>query len=563
MMEFNSDPQVAENQMRAIIFYLTAFGYIDGEFAPSEKNFVREYIRKVIEHHVLSSAGVKPEEQDALIKGYSAHFLGVFREIDDGVQSLFTEAVSEGEDMNGFVYSKLKLRAFELFKSFDEPNQRQLLNTIHELINADGVAHPNEVKFCEELEALLAAEIPLDEGDLVPMAPLKLEVAPPVTPWPRVENHPFFERVEQHYSRDPQIIREQAAADYHLMESMLKKLDEQRAAGEGQLRGVQNVGQLKGQPPLLDGYIYVDQPPPGAECELLVLGDLHGCYSCLKAALMQADFFAKVQAFRNDPTKNPNMKLVLLGDYIDRGVFSYTGILRTAMQLFVTAPDHVYMLRGNHEYYLEYKGRILGGVKPAEAILTHEKHLPREMFEMYKKLFEALPNMLFFDRFLFVHAGIPRDDTLEEKWTDLSSLNDWDIRFQMMWSDPSEADFIPAELQKKNARFPFGKLQFRSFMGRVGANTLVRGHEKVDEGFRKVFDDGTAVLLNLFSSGGRNNNDLPPDSSYRSVKPMALTIKYQDGQSTATPWLIDYERYNSPANNAFFAAPAEIQFRGE
>ena len=52
-------------------------------------------------------------------------------------------------------------------------------------------------------------------------------------------------------------------------------------------------------------------PKPGRDYDLTVLGDLHGCYSCLKAALMQSDFFAKVEAFRIDPKHNPEPKLIL------------------------------------------------------------------------------------------------------------------------------------------------------------------------------------------------------------------------------------------------------------
>jgi hypothetical protein len=92
---------------------------------------------------------------------------------------------------------------------------------------------------------------------------------------------------------------------------------------------------------------------------------------------------------------------------------------------------------------------------------------------------------------------------------------------------------------------------------------MVRGHEKVEEGFKKVYDDGVSVLLNLFSAGGKTNNDLPADSSYRAVTPMALTIRHKDGQSTAAPWLIDYARYQSPDKNAFFKSPMEIQFRSD
>src|SRR6185295_19785445 len=118
----------------------------------------------------------------------------------------------------------------------------------------------------------------------------------------------------------------------------------------------------------LDGHIYVHPTQPGKDYDLTVLGDLHGCYSCLKAAILQSDFFAKVQRYKDDPEHNPNPKLVLLGDYIDRGIFSYNGILRTVMQLFVTAPEHVYVLRGNHEYYVEINGRVLAPVRPCEAM---------------------------------------------------------------------------------------------------------------------------------------------------------------------------------------------------
>jgi hypothetical protein len=423
--------------------------------------------------------------------------------------------------------------------------------------------HPSEEKFRSELYALLESEIPLDAEDISPVAPAALRMGTEMgTPEPRVDNHPFFERLEHHYSADPETIRKQMGADLALIEKAEAKFDEQRRAGAGRLAGHSDVADFAGGEGFLDGHVYVLPKKPGREVELTVLGDLHGCYSCLKAALMQADFFAKVQAFKADPVNNPDPKLVFLGDYIDRGQFSYNGILRTVLQLYLTVPEHVYVLRGNHEYYLEYKGKIYGGVRPAEAIATLEPYAPKEVFDAYLKLFEALPNMLLFDRTLFVHAGIPRDSLLAERWKDLSSLNDPDIRFQMLWSDPSEADFIPDELQQKNARFPFGRLQFRSFMARLGANTLVRGHEKVDAGFKKVYDDGLVVLLNLFSAGGRTNDDLPPDSSYRGVTPKALTIRVgRDGETKVTPWILDYARYNDPGRNAFFSRPPEIEFK--
>jgi hypothetical protein len=81
---------------------------------------------------------------------------------------------------------------------------------------------------------------------------------------------------------------------------------------------------------------------------------------------------------------------------------------------------------------------------------------------------------------------------------------------------------------------------------------MIRGHEKVNEGFRRVIEDKEAVLLTLFSAGGKDNNDLPATSNYRAVTPKALTIRYKNGISQLTPFVIEYERYNDPQYNSFF-----------
>ncbi len=559
MLKFSQDGPTADKQMRAVIFYLTTFGYIDGDFDDAEKAFVRDYVRKLIEARVHDAVAESEQQlRKELIEKFTKHFHEVFEGIDRQVKDLFTEAVAEGEAQDTFVHSKLKLRCFEIFKSFDAANQEQLMDTIDELIRADGQVHPAELKFRGELAALLEADLGVelleDDAQSRTSAVGKNERLVPT-----LENHPFFDQFEQHYTADPSRLRQQVEADRKLIDRVIAQLDEQREAGAGKLAGKRSVAELRGSEPFLDGHVYMLPPKPGREYELIVVGDLHGCYSCLKAVLMQSDFFAKVNAFVSDPERHPEPKLVLLGDYIDRGMFSYQGVLRSAMQLFLRAPEHVYLLRGNHEYYIEHQGRVLGAVRPSEAMNTLKPHLSQEVFAHYMKLFDALPNMLFFERLLFVHGGIARDLLLKEKYQDLSSLNDWDIRFQMMWSDPSSADVIPAALQEQSSRFPFGRLQSQAFLQRVGCHTLVRGHEKVDEGFRRVYDDANQLLITLFSAGGRDNKDIPADSSYRSVTPMAMTVKYKDGKSQIIPWAIDYARYNSPDTNKFFESRPEIE----
>jgi len=566
MLTFSHDPDVAEQQMNAIIFYLTAFGYIDGDFDAAEKTFVKIYIRQLVVSRARQAMpDADPKVRGEIVDRFVAHFLEVFGEIDRQIRAMFDEAVAEGEQPEEYVLAKLKLRCYEVFHTFDENNQRELLATIDELIYADGSVHPAEARFREELDALLGAELPEDayevEVALDDAAPA-VAIEPHAELRPRVDDHPFFPVFEQHYSAEPARLRKQAEADYRLMQRVSAELKARRDRGAGKLTGKQTVAELAGQAPFLDGHTFVHPVAPGERHELIVLGDLHGCYSCLKGALMQSDFFAKVEAYRADKTR-PNPKLVLLGDYIDRGMFSYNGILRTVMQLFMAAPDHVYMLRGNHEYYIEYHGRVYGGVKPAEAINSLVGHMPGEMFVAYRNFFEELPNVLLFDKIMFVHAGIPRDVALAERYTDLSSLNDSELRFQMLWSDPSSADHIPDRLQAQNARFPFGRLQFDKFMTRLGLTMMVRGHEKIDEGFRSVYPDHPIALINLFSAGGADNEDLPEGSSYRSVTPMAATIHVEAGSARVVPWVIDYRHYNSPERNRFFATPPEIAHKSE
>ena len=561
MLTFSTNPDIAEQQMNAIIFYLTAFGYIDGEFDFTEKTFVRIYIRQLVTARAqMAMPDADPKTREEVVNKFVGHFHEVFEQVDHSVKELFDEAVADGEDVEKFVYGKLKLRSFEIFQTFEPENQHALLATIDELIYADGSVHPAEKKFRDELEALLDSTSTLTPSDIeILRDQSKVEIGDPAAIRPRLEDHPFFAGFEQHYSADPGRIKHQVDADLELMHRFINKLTEQRQAGMNKLRGRTSIADFAGEQPFLDGHVYVHPADPNKVYELTVLGDLHGCYSCLKGALLQADFFAKLEAWKLDKSK-PEPKLVLLGDYIDRGRFSYNGVLRAVMQLFLAAPDHVFPLRGNHEYYVEYRGRIYGGVKPAEAINTLIGHMPGEVFAEYMKMFEELPNMLFFDDLMFVHAGIPRDVDIKAKIQDFAALNDPDLRFQMLWSDPSTADFIPDDLQAQNARFPFGKLQFESFMQKLGCSMLVRGHEKVDAGFRPMYSDATS-LITLFSAGGADNNDLPEDSSYRSVTPMAATIRLENGTAQVTPWLIDYKRFNDPKRNRFFASPPEIEHK--
>jgi len=546
--------RIIDQELDAIIYYLTAFAHIDGSYDRQEQLYIEQFIVKLVSYRVRTALrDATAEVRDAQTEGWTRYYQGVFANIERQIASHFTESVADGENTQEFVFAKLKLRCYELFRGFSAEDQKKLLVLADELMQADGQVHPNEAKFRAELQELLASDdfdlIETDEEEPATVRRM-LVLRGTAELAPRVENYDVFQAFERPFPRDRASFAAHFEREQLVMERAIATLDEQRRAGRGQLAGLQDVSELAGKRPFLDNYVYGAWPDPNKPCELLVLGDLHGCYSCLKAALLQADFFAKVDAHHVDPSK-PAMKLVLLGDYIDRGLFSYDGVLRTVLQLFLLAPEHVYVLRGNHEFYVELRGKVFGGVKPSEAIDNLQGIADEDVFRAYKRLFEALPSTLLFGRALFTHAGIPRDDTLASKWRGLESLNDNEIRFQMLWSDPSEADYIPLDLQKSSARFPFGKRQFKSFLARTGCSLMIRGHERVVEGLRQVYYDADSALYTLFSAGGAANRDLPPTSNYREVRPVALTIHARGGAFELCPFFIDWERYNRVDLNRF------------
>jgi len=220
--------------------------------------------------------------------------------------------------------------------------------------------------------------------------------------------------------------------------------------------------------------------------------------------------------------------------------------------LFTHFPRYVVPLRGNHEYYVELSGRVLAPVRPCEAMDSLSGVDGSRLLRAYRRLFDDLPMSFVFGDTIFVHGGIPRDATFETKWKGLATLNDPELAFEMLWSDPGQVDVVPRDLQKEVARFGFGRRQFQRFMKAAGCRLMVRGHERVVDGFKVTYDLEDAKLVTLFSAGGAANGDLPSKSNYREVSPMAMRILHRDGETTLAPFALDWARYNEAEFNAFF-----------
>ncbi len=558
------DTDDSASRFGSMVDLMLTVSYIDGVFHQREWAFLQRYVDSVlamIEQSTIGSA----DDRAALRGVWRARFDEVYRRIEAEVSVLAQEVMAAGNDT--YVGSRLRVRALTLFKHLPPADRGMALELVTALVHADGQITQNEHALQQELHKLFAAPSaapavaaprtrePVDTK----RAAAPLVIAPYATQQLAALSHPLLDPIEQTLSPHPIERKAQIEWDYQLLQRAMMQWQRQRALGANRLSGITAIDQLPVGSRFLDRYVHVMRP--NAPVELIVLGDLHGCYSCLKAALLQSNFIQRAWAHQWDPQHHPDVKLVLLGDYIDRGRFSFDGVLRAALHLFVSLPDHVILLRGNHEWLRWIDGRITSGVIPAEALASLAPHVPVERLEAYRLLFEHMPTSFVFERSLFVHAGIPRDDTFADRYHDLSSLSDDELRFQMMWSDPVATDHVPVELQRMNPRFTFGRNQFKAFMQRAGLHSLIRGHEKIDQGFEVFFDLGEHALMTLFSSGGADNTDLPIDSSYRSVTPMALSLHAGDGRLTATPWPLHYQPFTYAPHNGLYRPQPVLEYR--
>jgi serine/threonine protein phosphatase 1 len=137
-------------------------------------------------------------------------------------------------------------------------------------------------------------------------------------------------------------------------------------------------------------------------------GDIHGCRTMFEALLQRCRHYA------GDRT----MRLVFLGDYIDRGPDS-CGVVTALMELQAYNPDEVICLRGNHEAVMldavasgDLAHWLINGGDTTLA--SYGVGTARDLPAEHLRWFRALPASFDDGQRFFVHAGVnparPLDD---------------------------------------------------------------------------------------------------------------------------------------------------------
>jgi protein phosphatase len=218
-----------------------------------------------------------------------------------------------------------------------------------------------------------------------------------------------------------------------------------------------------------------------------IIGDIHGNIFDLRRILVHTG-------------SPPDTRLLFLGDYVDRGEFSVE-VITLLFSLMVVYPNHVFLLRGNHEF--ADVNRTYGFAAEVTAQFTSP-----QLFDLMNEVFAWLPLVCVIDDVIFcVHGGISRYATSLQDVQQLKRpIYDGDKQLvtDLVWSDPS-ADCELFEESSRGVGSHFGARSLEEFLSALGMRTLIRAHQCVGAGVSRFADSKLYTVFSCSRYEGQGN----------------------------------------------------------
>lgn len=288
-------------------------------------------------------------------------------------------------------------------------------------------------------------------------------------------------------------------------------------------------------------YAYHDMYYMDDESDYYFVGDIHSDSYIINNILEKSDFFNQV--FNENP-----IKLVFLGDYVDRGK-NHIKTVQTLMLLKALFPNHIYLLMGNHDIGHIEDGQVTLYLKKAEEDMDYFyiyiNHLHQTLTTFTDKLLQLyleFMNTLNVSAFITtkkatlkgVHGGIPRPDDqdsfdylerYQQLTDDSTDHKEFRIRDCILWSDPSIQEPQPT-IEKK--RFKFYEHQLNNYLNHFGLDAIIRGHQAIEDGCLELFDQ---KIYTIFSSGQimSQEDNINTETAYDFVTPKILHYNHKLG----------------------------------
>lgn len=240
----------------------------------------------------------------------------------------------------------------------------------------------------------------------------------------------------------------------------------------------EDVGEL-----FRDGPSLVEIPAP-----CIVIGDLHGHI---------LDLLRVIKKF-GMPDKIP---FVFLGDLVDRGEFSIETVLIVFL-LKLVHPENVHVVRGNHEF--DFLSRQCGFMAQLKNFYDEQ-----DLFECFMVTFSFMPlGCLIDEGILCIHGGLgPGVFSLSQFRKMERPVDNFDDDFigSVLWGDPHDATntFTPSS---RGTGYFFGAEATKEFLTANRLTTLVRAHECVMGGVRRMFDGACVTVFTASNYCGLMGN---------------------------------------------------------
>lgn len=215
------------------------------------------------------------------------------------------------------------------------------------------------------------------------------------------------------------------------------------------------------------------------ESPFYIFGDIHGQYSDLLRFLEMIEL-------------PPKTKLLFLGDYVDRGENSLE-VICLLFSLKIKFPNHVYLLRGNHECS-DLNNAY--GFKD-ECIERYNYKDGNHIWREINKSFNMLPICSILNKKIFcVHGGIsPHIENIKQ----INEINrnccipDKGILCDFTWSDPKKQKSKWND-NDRGCSYTFNEKASDDFMKKLNIELVIRAHQVVDNGFQ-FFNDKKVVTI--------------------------------------------------------------------
>ena len=229
----------------------------------------------------------------------------------------------------------------------------------------------------------------------------------------------------------------------------------------------------------------------------VVIGDLHGDESSLVKILKETDFVERVK-------KGEKLKLIFLGDYIDRGP-NQVEVVNIVFELKRSFPDNVVMLRGDHEAQPSSPNSP-GGRDFLNETIRKYKDFEGSMFRHYFEAFGMLPLAAKSENgILFVHGGI------SDKTDEASIAYGGDeIERDILWNDPRNISGM-RENDERGIGSYFGRDVLRD-------RVLIRGHEPVRAENVEMFGGKLLTINSSYIPGYLAHKDFAVGYGYVSLE---------------------------------------------